>query len=670
MNQMNQQLPAPIDQVLTNQFVSEQAPPLPVQLQLPQQEALELHVSLINAIQNKARNSFIRTFFFNMASSQHYNNPLYCDLLQRASEYYMALKQQGRANLDQVAEDTIVTEFPMIVNYYTPLQQYLNQQQQQDIQRAMQQRQQIKQMIEQMMGAGQQQQMGGGPGMQPGMQPMGGGFAPTGPAPQGMGGQPMMGGGGYGQPPMGAPMAPGGGYGPMSGGGRPAPSAYGPMNQGPSQPSQPMNPSAMLNPQGGGPQPTRNGPPSTSAAAGMKSDRVEIKNDEEPSMFDEQDREIAHQWQKKPDYQPAVAVASPSNERFVYPPAHRQHQYVVAVDEQGRVVTKNDNQSVAGYQIEEIMDYENHETDPDLIRLSRSMKVGPKVATSPRWPDVSTPNPVSSVNPEEVDEENGETEPTYKLLGANDPVSLKEPVSSYNVHQAHVNALNDLRDGNIDGVNERVYEYMAHIRTPIDVDQKGYQALNDLIGDSPDLVTLRDRMSVLHENIPTYVWYLLHDRLTARFNERIKAGAGLVGAEIDSFVEDYNDAMEYVGKKLSQEAYDRFRSNARIYLLKSIAVFHDSVSNTTFLHEPYYFVHLPWTSEEIDLQISASYGLLTRTAHEDLQVAARRLFERTNTPQRSVNRRYMVTIDNVYLELHAADLGDASSLMVTRRNFD
>lgn len=677
---MYQQLPVPVDQVLTQQFVQQQPPALPVQLQLPQHEAMQLHATLINAIQKNVQKSYIRTFFFNLASIQQYQNQFYCELLQRASEYYMVSKQHGQVNLEQIVEETIVTEFPALLQQYPILQQYLTQQQQQEMQSIAQHRQKIKQMIQQAMGGGAPNSnmggnpMGGPPGMQGGGMPGpgGGGFAPTGPAPQGMGGGPMPGSGGYGGPPMGGGMMPNSGYGGMpAGGGRPAPSAYGQGGGGPTgPPSSPMNPSAMLNPQGGGPQVSSSAPPSTSAAAGVKSDRVEVKPNEEPSMFDQKDREIAHQWQKQPEYQPAVASATPGKEQFVYPPAHRSDQYVIAIDEHGQVISPGSDQKPSAYQIEEIMNYEDHETDPELIRLSRSLKVGPKVATSPRWPDVSTPNSISSVNPEKVDEDNNETEPPYKQLNVGDPISLQEPVSAYNVHQAHVQALNDFHNGHIVEMGERVYEYMAHIRTPIPVGQKAHQALNELIGDSPDLVTLRDRVASLHEHVPASVWYMVHDRLTARFNERLKAGAGLLGAEVDSFVEDYNDAMEYVGNKLSREAYDRFRSNARIYLLKSIGVFHDSVSETTFLHEPYYFVHLPWTSEQVDLQINGEYGLLTRSAHEDLQVAAKRLFERTNTPQRSANRRYIVTVDNVFLELHAADLGDSSSLMVTRRYFD
>lgn len=202
------------------------------------------------------------------------------------------------------------------------------------------------------------------------------------------------------------------------------------------------------------------------------------------------------------------------------------------------------------------MDYDDHETNPNMIELSRKQRTGPKVALLPEWDQVSVPSEVSS---EETPDED------HTTLEENEPLILKESVMAYSIKHARMLALDALGKVDVAPSDARVFEYYVDLITPL-----GSQSIADQIQkmrEAVDLTQLVDLFNEAAEELPPRVWYQLHDRMTETLNRRLRGGLSFQ-ADIDSITDDYDDLMDLLAKDYSNTAVDRFKRNVKAHILR------------------------------------------------------------------------------------------------------
>lgn len=623
-------------------------------------------MALITTIQNLAPKSPIRTFMANLFSQGQYANRGYAELLGAAIDYYMVLKYSNQPDVGRCAATVLDAFIPKIVDEFPALLAYLNHQQQNDLHALRSLRQQIGQQVQQLMNS---QPSGGGygGGYPAGGYPAGGGGYPAG------GGYPGHGGGHPGGPEM---QFPGGGFGGPMGGGRPMGGGGYPAGGGhPGMPSPGGRPGGAWSMGGGGPGPgpapnrpagpgansmlnngNSNAPMQSSGgsrrpvvggvhnAGAPKPTFNEVQGDE-MKHFDPENRQLGHWSAVHETRSPAPAIDREVT--FVsnaYVPVRRRDQKIVVTEKDGRqewgVVNIEDSS----------MDYSQHETNPKMTTLARDNTVGPKVGRSAHWDEVSVPNVVSTEDPRKDDDE--------AKLKDEVPVILKDPVMAYSFSHARSTAVDNAAALGVPYSPERVFEYYIDLMTPIG-DKVAAEQVQKL-REASDLSHLVTVLNELSDEMDSRLWYQIHDRLTAVFNRRLRGGIGLSG-DITSLTDDYDVIMDILSKKFSVQAVDTFKRNTHISCLRTLTL--RESNGKTLIAEAVSVTELPWSSEDIDLVMESKYCMLSDAVNEELAGAALQLFERTNVKSCMMNRRYLVTTDNVVIELHRGDMGQNTFLI-------
>jgi hypothetical protein len=326
-----------------------------------------------------------------------------------------------------------------------------------------------------------------------------------------------------------------------------------------------------------------------------------------------------------------------------YVPVRRSDQRIVATETDGEL-------TYSIISVSDDMNYADHEENVNMVKLSRDNKVGPKVGVPTDWAKVSIPN--------EVDQDDEQVE-----FEIDEPVALKEFVEAYTLDQARVEAQRKLVAKGLKDNSERVVECYTHLRTPILSNKEEYKILMDMLESVGDLTQLVDGILSIKEDVSATLWYEIHDRLTCIFNRRLKAGLGLYDWNVDSLTEDYADALEALSDEFQHVAIDRFKSNTYIAMRKALIVVFSDKTNILHLVDEVSVTSVPWSSSDIDLVLEAEYAMLSSSANKHFFTAAERLFKRTNVKELSVNRRYFVTADNVWVELHVGDLSSETLLI-------
>lgn len=629
--QYNQQsLPVSADQPLQHQFVQGNqlptVPNIPETQYLTHEEAWQLHGELINLLQQSVSKGPIRIFLFNLYSQNRYVNSLYPELFGFAMEYYLYLKIIGQGDVRRAVDDTVKCDIPRLMHQYPALLGYLNQQQQSDLQQFVHLATTISQQMRQSSGG---PQMGGQPQQNtqqggPSMQFSSGGFS--------------------GNPPP--------GY-------RPGAGAW-------SQPSQPIQSSTrgpgmnspnagnMLSPgsnqappgMGGSRRPAVGAAPSSSLNTNPAAVPPAQQQGDTMRRPTEENRQLGHLMAVQEISHPAPPIDR--NVEFVssaYVPARRRNQRLIKTQVDG----------IAQYSVEDKqetdMDYNDHETNPDLIQLSRNQKTGPKVEALPEWEQVSMPTELSTqeTTPEQT-KELDETEAVY----------LKEPVMAYSLKQGRSAAMDQMTKLEVPTMNERIVEFYVDLVSPI-----GLAALAEPIQklrETVDLTQMVDQFNELAEDMTPRVWYQLHDILTSVLNRRLRGGL-CYQADVDSITDDYDALMDELAKHYSNTAVDRFKRHVHAAVLRTLNM--REVNGKLLLSEAISVTEVPWTSFEIDLVLETKYAMLSKAVNTHMYAACLKLFRRTNTKDCNMSRRLLVTVDNVVIELHHGDMGQ-NTLLVSK----
>jgi hypothetical protein len=647
--QYNQQpLPVSAEQLQCRFVQGNQLPPLPnVQEvgQVSQQEAYNLHGELINLLQAGTQKGPIRVFLFNLYGQNGFVNQGYTDLYGFAIEYYLFLRASGQPDIQRAVDDTVKCDIPRIMAQYPALQGFLNEQQINDLNQFVQLSQAISQHMQAFYSQQINNQNAGPPqwGGQSNMMNSNQGHRP-GPAMQfGSGGFT-----GHGN----TNMAPGGG------GGRPGAGAWSQPNQpiqqttrrpgmsGPNAGSMLTQPNGPTGSPGGSRRPAVGSPATSSLNTNPGVIPGAEQKGDDMRVVTEENRQIGH----------LSAVAEVRNPT---PPIDREvelisSEYIPARTKSQRIV-KGEKKGRAEYKLVEIegsqMEYSDHETNPDLIELSRKQKTGPKVGPIPSWEGISMPSEISKDDtPENVD-----------IMSVDEPLYLKETVTSYSVMHGRSLAMEQYDRLNLSG-DERMIEYYIDLLTPI-----GDKSLAENIQKLRETVTLTELVDVFNlmaKEIDARVWYRLHDLLTDVLLRRLRGGLGM-RINVDSITDDYDDLMDMLAKDYHTNAVDRFKRNTHIAILKTLNM--REKNNTLLLSETISVTELPWTSNHIELVMEAKYVMLSKGVNDQMTAAMLKLFERTNVKECNMSRRYVVTLDNVVIELHPGDMG-TSTLLISKGN--
>ena len=553
---MSYQLPVPPDRVLQELFVSGQSPPppqTPSSVYLSPQDSASLQAALITNLQQNASQgkSILRVFMFNLYAQYHYQNQQYHDLFDATVAYYLFLLESRDQNpMQRAVDETVKCEMVLLVQSYPELGQMLNRDQQGDLQQLMALRNDIEmRMSQQYAGSAQQPQQYANPQGQRQGYPIQ--FGNTGHSGNFNGNQ-----------------APGFGF----NRGGPAPSQN--MNSRPFATAG-MRSNAERSMPGHGPvtgRPETGRQRSTEQPATMipKVSTVSMPTTEESSIMEQLDVKFTRYFKL----------------------AHLGEQKLISRKKDGHVeyAITNKNQEIP-------MDYAQHENSGAMLKLSRSISGGPSLALDTNWNALNESKTVSA-----------EDDMTSSDISKACRIILSDVVAGLTIPHGMVMAEKYLDGANIPDISDRAVE------TRIDVVRPTIGTVEDMIvlaelHDMATLTALIDRFSDIAGRINSRLWYVIHNRLTAVFNRRLKAGVGATFT-VESITDDYEDALECLSKSQSSVNVDRFKErtyNAIINVLRLTDFLDcgecdkDENNNNQALAERFLVMSLPWSSREIDL---------------------------------------------------------------------
>ena len=601
-------LPVPPDRVMQELFISGQPPPppqTPSSAALSPQDNASLHAALITNLQTNAASgkSILRVFMFNLYAQYGFQTQQYMDLFDATAAYYLFLAQARDMNaIGKAVEESVSCEMPLLVQSYPELGQMLNQQQQHDLQQLDGLRATIANRMQQSY-----------------TPPSQSGY------PINMGHSGNFGGnqGGFGFNGRHIPQQQ------MSGGmgSRQFPTA-GMVNN--ASRSMPGGQRATNRPSTGG-RHGKNQPVQTVPEVPKVSPLPKGSfNTTSPNV---EDGAIGYQ---------ALTIDDVKFTKH-FKLAHVESQSLISrtVGDYKEYALINKNQEI-------MMDYDNHENDSNMIKLSRSVIDGPTIEDKADWhklkesKDVSIKDKLTSLD-----------------NNIDDRIVLSDVVAGLSIPHGLVMAEQYLSQSKLKRINERVVEVTSDVMRPLVASVSDMIVLAELT-DVNTLTALIDRFSSISGRIDVRLWYIIHDRLTKVFNRRLKAGVA-ASFKIDSIVDDYGDAVEALSQSQTVVNVDRFKD--RTYKAFSnvlrVSDFKDTIDggkddDSQALVERFSVMSLPWSSKDIDLSFE-EYSLMSDSIDESMYSACLSMVHRADEDS-TISRAFMTTADNVWFELHTADI--------------
>lgn len=624
-------------------------------LGIPEQVALQIHSELCMVLQSKANQSTVRAAMFNAYAQNGYNNQSYQHLFGSALEYFAAASRQN-VPISKIVDDTIKAQMPVFVDGDYNLAQTLTPDQVSGIQQMRQLRDQIAMTIRQMMGGGQPQ-----PHMHSGYQ------------------QPQS----YGQMHSGNHM-----HNPHYHSGTPNYGNQRYSGQYPQQNqmhhhgvsmSQRPNMQGMVYQQHGnnrmgmgtytnssqfeprGTRTTQNNnssdtnqefktPPKMESKRpyNVSLDTTEMKGRSSSMNYvDSTTQKISEHFARQDVHQTTAHVSKDPVFRL------RGHQPFVRPDQ---VAVKENGEWVV-YEKDNEMNYEDHEFDPGMVKLSKSSKVGPKVAPKADWSAVCA---ASTVGEED-------TEETTKELKKTQSVFVSDEILSNTLNEAVVKTAQYLTKKGIKHITDRVVESYPTLLTPILASSKDEGVLKKLAG-ADSMVSFIDTLTEGAESMTPVAFYYITDVVTAAVNRRLAAGLNS-DITITNVLEDYEDLLVTLNEDgYSPAIIDRWKSNV-LRAMKDQIKIHTSVTGVVTLASNTSLTQLPWSSDDINIALCddsveggvEGYGALHVDVDESFYAACHRIYARTSDGGKSVSRRYILTADNVLLELHTSDFSSTAN---------
>lgn len=297
------------------------------------------------------------------------------------------------------------------------------------------------------------------------------------------------------------------------------------------------------------------------------------------------------------------------------------------------------------------MDYEAHELNYKLKKFHRDGIPGPRVMEVPAdWKGISQPSIL----------EESDTKETVQDIPAHEAVCVHGFIKATDLQTARVLIVNVATKRGLKRNDERAIEGYVKLGKPYPAEQNDVYAIKELL-EQPDLTGFVDALVEIANNdeISQGFYYALHDRLTETLNRRVQAGLALRDWSIESIVRDYEDLMNELGKEVQTTSLDRFK-RATLNQLKGVIEADISKANEGLItfEERVSITQVPWSSNQIGLEFNDTYTQLTSAIDVHFLSAMAHLLRRTSGKNPiTVNRRFLVTSDNQWLEVHHSDIG-------------
>lgn len=618
------------------------APPMVPSAQgIAPQVLYQYHVELMTQLQTGADRSPLRTFMFNLAAQNYFQNQYYSELLETIIQMALVMGNQPPNNL---ISDALLAEMSMLTTSYPALCGALSQAQLYELQQLHQHRERLAQMVR-----------GGGQPQQPQMQ--GGGMYQQ--------QQPNMG-SSYGRPPMGHPTPPG-----RSG----FPQQQSPMGVRPStvggQAGRTQRQPEMGQPTGmhrRGQNTSLTRTPGRSASGMVDNGQSSQPNFRKPAMESVSSTLTPNPSPQKDE---AMIVADPDHRDMGHlsEVSHQKDRFPKAIDrptnlaiyhyvptgtfELKPVLRKVNGQDVYSLINKEhnAMDYEAHELNYSLKKFHRDGIPGPRVMeVNPEWKAISRPHTI-----EETD-----TVETVSEIPSADAVCIYGFVKAGDLQSARLAITAEAKKRGLESLEDRTLEGYVKLGKPYPAAQRDVFAIKELL-EQPDLTGFVDALIEIanNEEISQGFYFAMHDRLTETMNRRLQAGLALQGWNIDSIAQDYEDLMNMLAKEVPTTSLDRFK-RATLMQLKGVIEADISKANEgkIVFEERISITEVPWTSNQMGLEFKCDYTQLTAAIDVNFLAAMAHLLRRTSGKSPiQVNRRFLVTADNQWLEIHHSDIG-------------
>ena len=329
----------------------------------------------------------------------------------------------------------------------------------------------------------------------------------------------------------------------------------------------------------------------------------------------------------------------------------------------------------------EHMDYLKHEMNPTFDQKTRLEEHEARIV--PNWDMVSDMKtlPTLDENGVEVVEEGAPD-----IDPGKDPLVLPDILFSHSHDQAkfqHEICL--MERGVAQKAEDLPYEYYYHHITPyLNLGDKGknLQEILLIIKQVDSLSQFVEQLGELHGHVPSDAWHLIHDRATAKINEALSTNIQLDEWQIDSLVDDWDELRDAMVGEFGEEKGNGLFATLEVRAFEDVMAASINVlagetleeylatlpealtekhpefkERLVALSEACSVTHVPWNAADISVVIDDEGGAVLESRLPGLYKAIKGIVKRTQRAGLKFRHRYIVTNDNVKLEIHNGYMG-------------
>ena len=329
----------------------------------------------------------------------------------------------------------------------------------------------------------------------------------------------------------------------------------------------------------------------------------------------------------------------------------------------------------------EHMDYLRHEMNPSFAQKTRLEEHEARVV--PNWEMVSDMKRLPDVA-EDGSEIVVDGEPDVDP--GKDPLVLPDILYAHSLSQAKFQHEICLMERGIEQKSEDLpYEfYHNHVTPYLNSGDKGVnlQEILLILKQADSLGRFIEQLAELHGHIPNDCWYMIHDRATDKINEALSTNIQLGDWKIDSIVDDWDELheafLEEFGPEkgnglfatlevkgfddilsasinvLAGESLDEYLATMPEALTSEHPEFKERLVAIT---EACSVTHVPWNAADISMVLDDEGGAVLESRLPGLYKAIQGIVKRTKRTTLKFRHRYIITNDNIMLEIHTGYMG-------------
>ena len=324
----------------------------------------------------------------------------------------------------------------------------------------------------------------------------------------------------------------------------------------------------------------------------------------------------------------------------------------------------------------EAMGYQDHELN---VRFKQQVPVREDTVVVPSWDAVERlkePAPLEEIEKLSDEEKNA-------FMELEDPLVIPNIFMAYS-HQ-HANVLNELflnknEMFNVLRSNELPFEYRYYkIKPFFNVDSKDLTEKVAILGTLNDIDVYAKSLNRLYGQLPADLWVYLNQKATEGVNRALRVGMGF-NMDIDNFVSDWETLQEYFVTKYGSEQGSVYISTIKerckddiingglkvivgSELDEYLKTLDESLDKEVLkehgvvLGELYNVTVVPWTTNELNIDISRTAGSVKESSTPELYNAVKSIMDRVSKSVHKTQRVMIKTADQTVVEISKGALG-------------